>query len=225
MNQDPTFTLIQQFPAPLRQIVIMKLRNAIICGALKPGDRLIESRLTQELGVSRPSLREAMRQLEAEGLIEIFPNRGPTVKVLTRQEAKHVYDLREVVEGLCARYFALTGTQDQIERLSHAVEDVEVALRSGNREAIVQTKHYFYEAFVAGSNSELICTHVRQLIAQTSYLWTSSLNYPGRPAESIAERRSLVKAIRKRDPEQAASAVQIMVRHASVVGLSTLDSA
>jgi GntR family transcriptional regulator, trigonelline degradation regulator len=222
MDQSTELSGIHQFPAPLRQLVIAKLRDAIICGLLKPGDRLIESRLTQTLKVSRPSLREAMRQLEAEGLIEIFPNRGPTVKVLTYEEAKHVYDLREVVEGLCARYFALSGSEEQIDRLSKAVEEVDVALKSGKREAIVQTKHLFYEAFVAGCDSELIRTYVRQLIAQTSYLWSSSLNHPGRPLESISERRHLAEAIRCREPEQAAAAAQILVKHASIIGLSSL---
>jgi GntR family transcriptional regulator, trigonelline degradation regulator len=223
MPETPEFTPIEQFPAPLRQVVIARLRGAIISGLLKPGDRLVESRLTEVLKVSRPSLREAMRQLESEGLIEIQPHRGPIVKVLSREEAKHVYDLREVVEALCARYFSINGTEEQIERLSESVDAVEAALKSEQREAIVQAKHRYYEAFVAGCGSDLVRNYVRQLIARTSYLWSSSIHNADRPAESIGEMRRLVEAIRAREPELAATASAILVRHASMTGLSALD--
>ncbi|BEU28475.1 GntR family transcriptional regulator [Paraburkholderia sp. 22B1P] len=224
MSDDPTFTVIEQFPAPLRQVVIARLRGAIISGSLRPGDRLVEARLTEALKVSRPSLREAMRQLEAEGLVEIIPNRGPIVKRLTRDETRETYDLLGAVEALCARHVASYASDEAIERLESTVDAVEAALKSEDREAIVRAKHLYYEAFAAGCNSELIRSYLRQLLARVSFVWSSSLRFPGRPTEFVREMRRLVEAIRARDPEAAAATAQMIVRHASTVGLSSFDS-
>lgn len=223
MTSEPTFAEIEQFPAPLRHVVVGRLRAAIISGSLKPGDRLVESRLTKALKISRPSLREAMRQIEAEGLIEIVPNIGPMVKKLTAQEQREVYDLRAAGEALCARYFASRGSDEQIDLLEQQVNAVELALKHESREEIVRTKHAYYEAFLDGCGSELVQTHVRQLIARTSYHWGLSLRKPGRPSESIGEMRRLVEAIRARDPERAALAALTLVQHAADTSLEAQE--
>ncbi|BEU28440.1 GntR family transcriptional regulator [Paraburkholderia sp. 22B1P] len=224
MDNDLHLTAIDQFPAPLRQVVILRLRGAIISGHLKPGDRLVEARLTEVLKVSRPSLREAMRQLEAEGLVEIIPNRGPIVKRLTREETRQAYDLLGAVASLCARYVATNATEEEIQRLEVAVGKVEIALNSEDRAEIIQAKHLFYEAFAAGSNSELIRTYLRQLLARVSFVWASSLRFPGRRDEYLGEMHRLVEAIRARDAESAAATAHMLERHASMVGLSFFDS-
>ena len=102
---DPAPTLeVQRHAAPLRQQVVEALRLAIIDGRLAPGARLIERELTEMLRVSRTVIREALRQLESEGLIAIVPNKGPVVRALTLAEAKDLYQIRAVLEGLAARF-------------------------------------------------------------------------------------------------------------------------
>src|SRR3990170_1902174 len=93
-------------PTPLRKQVVERLREAIIEGHLKPGERLRERELCELLGVSRTSLREGLVELEAEGLINNVPNRGPVVAMVSIKAAEEIYQLRAVLEGLAARLFA-----------------------------------------------------------------------------------------------------------------------
>ena len=102
MNQSQLLK-IEKVPALLRQQVLEQLREAIISGVLLPGARLIERELTEQMGVSRTVVREALRQLEAEHLVEVIPNKGPFVRQLSINEAEDLYRIRAVLHGLAAR--------------------------------------------------------------------------------------------------------------------------
>src|SRR5580700_12350536 len=103
--------------APLRRQVLDELRQSIIAGRLRPGARLVERELIAMMGVSRTVIREALRQLESEGLVAIVPNKGPIVRTLTVEEARDIYAIRAVLEGLAARLFTEQADQTQISRL------------------------------------------------------------------------------------------------------------
>src|SRR5688572_15421042 len=111
---------VQKLSAPLRQRVESVLRDAIVSGALAPGQRLTERELTEMTGVSRTLVREALRQLEAERLITVVPNKGPIVRELTTREAKEIYAIRAVLEGLAAREFAAGADDAAMQRLREA---------------------------------------------------------------------------------------------------------
>ena len=220
MDTLPEFSAIRQFPAPLRSAVVRRLREAIISGQFKPGARLIEAQLAKSFKISRPSLREAMRQIEAEGLIEIVPNAGPVVKKYTLDEVRQIRDLRVPIEGVCARYFTMHASEEAICRLESAVDRIEVGLANSDIGEIVKAKRLYYEALTEGCGSAVIGKHLLQLVAMTSYHWGSSLGKPGRPIESVYEMRRLVEAFRARDPELAAIASETLARHAASVGLA-----
>src|ERR1700688_5088920 len=97
--------LIHKSAAPLRRQVLEELRQSIIAGRLVPGARLIERQLIAMMGVSRTVIREALRQMESEGLVANIPNKGPVVRELTLAEANDLYSIRAVLEGLSARLF------------------------------------------------------------------------------------------------------------------------
>ena len=219
MNDPDHLGEIRQFPAPLREAVVTRLREAIISGQLKPGDRLVEARLAKTLKISRPSLREAMRQIEAEGLIEIVPNVGPVVRKYSLEELRQIRDLRVPIESLCARYFALHASQTAIARLEDAVDQVEIALAQADVGAIVRAKQRYYAVLTGDCGSTIVGKYLLQFVAMTSFSWGASLGMPGRPAESVFEMRRLIKAIRARDPEHAATASETLSRHAASAGL------
>lgn len=214
-----SFTRVEKLPAPLRARIVAKLRTAITEGVFKPGDRLVEIALAQRLQVSRPSIREAIRQLEAEGLVEIVPNRGPVVRSLSLQELCDIDDTRALVEGQCARLFVERGTKEDIERLEAHLNGLAKAIAGKKRDEIVLTKSAYYEAFIAGSHSELIQSLVRQLNARVSYLWSSGLSRPGRVTASLNEMRHLLAEIRARDADAACDAAQTNVRNGKITGL------
>ena len=206
---------IRQFPAPLREAVVARLRTAIISGQLKPGDRVVEARLAKTLKISRPSLREAMRQIEAEGLVELVPNVGPVVRKHALDEMRQIRDLRVPIEGLCARYFALHASEAAIARLEGAVDEIEVALGQADVSAIVRAKQLYYTVLTENCGSSMIGRYLLQFVAMTSFSWGASLSTPGRPAESMFEVRRVLEAIRARDPERAAIASETFSRHAA----------
>src|SRR5690242_17465200 len=130
---------IQKYAAPLRQQVLDGLRQAIIAGRLEPGARLTERELTEMMGVSRTVVREALRQLESEGLIENIPNKGPVVRTLSLDEARDLYAVRAVLEGFAARLFADKATAEQTTRLEGALERVVAAYESGDAAQVLDT--------------------------------------------------------------------------------------
>ncbi|WP_374636915.1 GntR family transcriptional regulator, partial [Paracoccus sp. (in: a-proteobacteria)] len=89
---------IEQQPTTLRDVVLDRLRDAIIGGIFKPGDRLVERVLCEQLGVSRTVVRETLRYLDAEGLVEHIPNKGPIVARMTWDDARQIYDIRRKLE-------------------------------------------------------------------------------------------------------------------------------
>ncbi|GAA4340121.1 GntR family transcriptional regulator [Pigmentiphaga soli] len=213
---------IDTAPAALRNLLVNKLRTAITQGRFSPGDRLVERSLCERLQVSRPSLREAFRQLEAEGLIEIIPYRGPVVRIIGVQEAGELYDLRAGVEALCAQYFAERGTPADIERFENALKTLTAALRRGDREAIFTAKDAYYEAFTDGCHSVPVKAAASQLIARLSYLWSTSLRISGRVDQGAEQMKAIAAAIRKRDPASAYEAARTYVLHARATGLEAL---
>lgn len=198
---------IKKFAAPLRQQVLDTLRQAIIDGRLAPGGRLTERELTEMLGVSRTVVREALRSLEAEGLIQVIPNKGPVVRSLTRAEAEDLYEIRAVLEGLAARLFVRHASRQHVEELDQALNVVVAAYDSGDATRVLETKNRFYDVLFAGAGSETLSSMLATLHARIWRWRALGLTHPGRSLdrsrESIAGLRTMVAAIRARDADAA----------------------
>jgi GntR family transcriptional regulator, trigonelline degradation regulator len=206
MSQAPLLK-INKTAASLRQQVIESLRAAVISGSLSPGQRLTERELTETLGVSRTVLREALRQLEAEGLIEVIPNRGPVVRALTAEEAKDIYRIRAVLQGLAAREFVEHATPAEVRALAGALEAVVAAYDAGDAQRTVATKTEFYEVLYAGAASETLSSMLATLHARMWRWRALGLAHPMRSAErsreSIENLRAIVAAIEDHDGDAA----------------------
>ncbi|HEV3420694.1 MAG TPA: GntR family transcriptional regulator [Candidatus Acidoferrum sp.] len=194
---------ISKSAAPLRRQVLDELRQSIIAGRLNPGERLVERELIAMMGVSRTVIREALRQLESEGLVAIVPNKGPIVRTLTVEEARDIYAIRAVLEGLAARLFTEQADQAQIARLERALSVVEKAYDSGDRETMLETKNNFYEMLFEGAKSETLASMLAILHGRI-WRWRGlGLTHPNRSPErdrqSLKNLRALIQAIRARD--------------------------
>jgi len=194
---------ISKSAAPLRRQVLDELRNSIIAGRLNPGERLVERELIAMMGVSRTVIREALRQLESEGLVAIVPNKGPIVRTLTVEEARDIYAIRAVLEGLAARLFTEHADQTQIVRLELALSVVEKAYDSGDVATMLVTKNNFYEVLFEGAKSETLSSMLAILHGRI-WRWRGlGLTHPNRSPErdrqSMKNLRALVQAIRARD--------------------------
>lgn len=194
---------VQRLAAPLRRQVLDGLRQAIIDGRLVPGARLTERELTEMMGVSRTVVREALRQLESEGLIAIIPNKGPVVRELSLAEAKDLYNIRAVLEGLAARLFVENAGDAQLKQLAQALEAVAAAYERGDARKVLETKNRFYDVLFAGAGSETLSSMLNTLHARIWRWRALGLSHPQRSAqrskESVKGLRAVLAAIRKRD--------------------------
>jgi DNA-binding GntR family transcriptional regulator len=198
---------IQKFAAPLRQQVLDGLRQAIIDGRLAPGARLTERELTEMMGVSRTVVREALRQLETEGLIENIPNKGPVVRTLSLAEARDLYSVRAVLEGFAARLFADKATDAQIARLDQALVRVVAAYDGGDATAVLDSKNSYYGVLFEGAGSETLSSMLATLHARIWRWRALGLTHPrrsdDRSRESVVSLQAVLGAIRSRDGDAA----------------------
>ncbi|GAC1575206.1 MAG: GntR family transcriptional regulator [Candidatus Elarobacter sp.] len=194
---------VRQAAAPLRQRVTDLLRTAIADGTFGPGDRLVERDLCERTGVSRTSIREAFRALEAEGLIESVPNRGPVVARISAAQAAEIYELRGLLEALASRRFAERGTTDQRAALATAYRDLVAAMRGGTTPERLVAKKRFYDVLLDGSGNAELAKMLQPLQGRISLLRAATLSDPARVEHSIAEIATICDAIMARDGESA----------------------
>lgn len=212
--------VLDRAAAPLRKQVVDELRQAIILGRLEPGARLVERNLIQMLGVSRTVLREALRQLEAEQLISVLPNKGPVVRELTLAEAKDLYSIRSVLEGLAARLFVENASDAQVEQLAKALDRTIAAYRRGNPQQILEEKNHFYGALFDGAGSATLSSMLDSLHARIWRWRAVGLSHPRRSAsrsfQSTKALRSLLAAIKARKANVAEKIIRNEAHRASL---------
>jgi len=208
--------------APVRMQVVESLRSAIMNGDLEPGQRLVEKDLCAMLGVSRPSVREALRELETEGLISSIPNRGPVVTQLTAADALSIYQVRGALEALAAKLFAQNATQAEMDELVAATTVLETTYHAGVVADIVVAKGKFYEVLFRGSGNKTISEVLRTMNARITRLRTVCLSSPERRQVSIREILEIVKALQARDEKLASEASRRHVENAARTALSAL---
>jgi DNA-binding GntR family transcriptional regulator len=172
--------------------------------------------------VSRASVREALRQLETEGLIHTLPHRGPSVAHLSPEDAASIYQIRGALEALAAQLFALNATDAQVAGLESSVKTLESAYQRRDIEVIVAAKRRFYEILIDGSGNSMIASVLNKMNARITMLRKVSLASPERWPSSIREIRAVVKAIKKRDPDAAFAASQRHIQQAAKEALKTL---
>ena len=190
-------------PRTVQQEVVDKLRHAILSGIFLPGNRLVETDLCNSLGVSRPSLREALRSLQAERLIEIIPNRGPQIPVLSWRDAEEIYEVRELLEGDAAARCAVTISEDELEVLADCLEAFRRAMKANDAAARITTASEFYAIILRNCGNKIIEQVQRGLLARINFLRARSMSLSGRAKKSYEEMSATFAAIKNRDPKGA----------------------
>ncbi len=211
--------------APLREQVLELLRQEIVELRLPPGRRLIERELVEQIGVSRTTVREVLRELAAEGLVTTIPQKGAIVAVPSPEEAAELYEVRAALEALAARRFVEHASDAQVKELRDSFDEVErVTREGGDIRAMLKAKDRFYRALLDGARNSAIRTILGGLQARVSVLRATSLSQPGRKERAVAEMRAIVEAVEARDGESAARAAARHVEEAASAGLRALES-
>lgn len=202
-------TIIARTAAPLRQQVVRLIREDILNGALVPGQRLVESALCEAYGVSRTVIREALRQLESEHLIQVRPNLGPVVTVLTEAEIRAIYVVRASLEALAGKLFAANATTAQCAELVKLRNRLDKEYRRGNVGSREEIKADFYRQLSAGTGNEVLTETLRGIHARIAVFRRYAFVDPARIEPSIAELEAIINAAAvDRNPEAAAAACE-----------------
>ena len=209
-------------PQLVRERAFEEVRDAIISGAIAPGTRLIERELCEAMGISRASVREMIRRLEAERLVAVEPRRGPTVLALSRKDAAEIYEVRAMLEALLIERFTEVATEEDIAGLARIFEEVRGAARRGAVPDIVALMLHFNDHLVGVVQHEVARDLLSQLNARINYLRVMAMAKPGRIATSIEEISAILDAVRRRDGEQAGRLIKASVGHARDAALEQL---
>ena len=207
---------IERESMPLRRQVTSRLREAIVNGDLKPGQKLVERELCASLDVSRPLLREALPQLQAEGLITWVAHRGPSVALVDTNEVREIFQVRVALESLAAREFARNASDEQIAELRRQVSSQQPVNAPGSLRDVLALKVGFYSVLFEGCGNRMIGQIVNQLINRIVLFEELSLPAPARLQEVIEELGAIVSAIEARDVQLAGKMCEIHVRNADL---------
>lgn len=218
-----TVLRITEHPQLLRDQAFERLRDAIITGHFAPGARLIERDLCEKMSVSRTSIREVLRRLEAEKLIHVEPRRGPVVARVTRKQVAEIYEVRALLEAALVRRFALEASTEDIAALRRIYEDLRIAREAADVPAIVVLTRRFTEHMMQVIDHELISDIHQKLIARISVLRVLAIAEPGRLQQSARELAVVMDAIERRDADKAAQSLTAYVLNAADAALKRID--
>jgi DNA-binding GntR family transcriptional regulator len=214
---------IQATAAPVRMQVVSVLQQAIESGRFAPGDRLIERELCDLTGVSRTSVREALRELESRGLVQMVPNRGPIVAVLTPQEARDLYEVRAALEGLAGELFAVRASDVQVRQLRAKVNEIKRQARNGEIVNLPLVKDGFYELLFEGAGNSGAKSMLDGIHSRITILRRTTLSRPDRAIVMASELDEIMDAIEAREPEATRKACVRHIRMAATVALEILS--
>lgn len=203
--------------------LLERIRRLVLSGEFPPGAVLPEAYLAQEFEVSRTPVREALKQLQHEGLVEIRPKVGTFVREPTRREIIELFQLKESLEGLAASLLARRGETPELSVLRRNLEDSEEAVLTGDTETYARLVHEFHWTIIRGSDNSKLVEHYERLMNQLAYqrLVLRTVEHPGRIEASTMEHRAVLDMIEHKDPFGAESAMRNHVYASSREALIT----
>lgn len=183
--------------------VFHTIRENILSGKYSTDEELKEKTIGEELGVSRTPVREALRQLELEGLVTIIPNKGAYVVGISQKDIKDIYEIRRRLEGLCAGWAALNITKEQLDELEENIFLSDFHAAKGNAEQVVELDNRFHEILYTASGSRELRHVLSDFHHYVQRVRKITLAMSERAGESIGEHRKIVEALKKHDSQMA----------------------
>lgn len=192
---------------PLRDVVFNTLRQAILRGELKPGERLMEIQLANKLGVSRTPIREAIRKLELEGLVLMIPRRGAEVAEITEKSLRDVLEVRGALEELAVKLACQKITDEQIQELRVAEKEFEMALSSGDVTVYAEADVKFHDVIYRATDNQRLIQLLFNLREQMYRYRVEYLKREEAHGTLLIEHKKIIEAIASRDMEASVDAV------------------
>jgi DNA-binding GntR family transcriptional regulator len=206
----------------LRELALEKMRAAILEAHFQPGERLVERALCEGLGVSRTVVREVLRHLEAEGLVDSIPNQGPIVAVIDSETAAQIYEIRALLEGDAAMACAQHADEAVVSRLAECIGSIARAFEERDHPKVRELTTRFYEAMFQGGDRNVAWEIVQTLNARINRLRAMTIASEDRGRQAVAEMDLILDAIRCRDPRRAREAATAHVARVAVIAAQLL---
>lgn len=196
---------------PLREIVFEYLRNAILNGELEPGERLMELQLAQQLGVSRTPVREAIRKLELEGLVEMIPRKGAYVADVSIKDILDILEVRMFLEGLAAYFAAERMSDEEIDELKKISKKFEDEIVTMEKEEMIELDNKFHDMIIKGSRNNKLLQIVQGLQEQFQRFRVIYFNEYTEHEDLVKYHTAIVNAISNRASKEAQDYAQTHV--------------
>lgn len=196
---------------PLRDVVFNTLREAILKGDLKPGERLMELQLASKLGVSRTPIREAIRMLEQEGLAVTTPRKGAEVAKMTLKDMEDVLEIRDALDELAVRIACQKITDEQLKQLEDVKELFEKNTQTNNVKNIAEADVSFHDVIYEATGNPKLVTLLNNLREQVYRYRVEYIKDPKNYPTLIAEHEAILESLKKRDVKNAVEAMHVHV--------------
>jgi DNA-binding GntR family transcriptional regulator len=223
-NANSVMRVVKETPN-LRELTTETLRNAIVTMHFKPGERLVERMLCEETGVSRTCVREALMQLETEGLIERVQNKGLYVASISPDEARQIYEVRAALESAAGRMFVERASDKEVKALESAFAKVKKSAPASSVMPYVAALHEFYEVLLTGSRNDVAKGVLHNLRARMNYLriLTSQKSQPKYKDQGVQLMHKIVKSAVARDPDKTAQHCREFVERSAGFAIQVLQ--
>jgi len=192
----------------LRERILETIRDAIMSGALKPGEKVAEPELATRFGISRTPIREAFRQLESEGYLTVIPRKGALVAYFSPKDVEEFYAIKSILEGYAARKACTRLSTREINKLEAINEKLREIARDGDVRHFFKVHNSFHELFIKGAGNEKLAEMIDSLVKKFQRLRLASLSKPGRMQISVEEHEKIIEAFRGRNEALAEMLVQ-----------------
>ncbi len=208
--KEPNFGVSMNEYLPLRDVVFNTLRQAILRGELKPGERLMEIQLANKLGVSRTPIREAIRKLELEGLVLMIPRKGAEVAEITEKSLRDVLEVRRALEELAVELACEKITDVQIQELRDAAEEFRESLKEGDITRIAEADVKFHDVIYMATDNQKLIQLLNNLREQMYRYRVEYLKRSDFHQQLIDEHEEIIETIESGQKDRA---VQVVCQH------------
>jgi len=191
----------------LHEEVARHIREMIRTGVLNKGDRIMEKELSANLGISRTPLREALRGLASEGLVNVIPHRGAYVTKPSVHDIREMFEVMSLLEGYCARKAAEGMSADELDTLQNLHNDLERHYENRDAQCYLEVNHEFHCTVQRAAGNKILSDMIDGLREKVLLYRHRQLYLPNRFDASIREHRQLIEALRNRDPQRAEAAM------------------
>jgi DNA-binding GntR family transcriptional regulator len=198
----------------LREKILEMIRESILKGTLKPGEKVAEPELAERFGISRTPIREAFRQLESEGYLTVIPRKGAVVTSLSERDVDEFYAIKSILEGYAARLAAKRLTDKDIERLETINTKLAELAADGDVKNFFRVHNEFHDLFIRAADNEKLQELIEQVGMKFNRLRMASLSLPGRMEISVAEHKKIIEAFKAGNGEAA----DRVVSHTAALG-------